>query len=415
MRILHTSDWHLGKTLEGFSRLEEQVQFLEELIDIVENRKVDLVLIAGDIYDSHNPPAAAESLFYQTISRLSHNAERVIIVIAGNHDNPDRLMAASPLANEHGVILLGLPKTSAECGKYGEFELTEAGEGYLKLEIRGEKAVVLCLPYPSEKRLNEILPGQDDEDIAKKAYSDRVGEIFKTLSNHFQTDTINLATSHLYVNGGLESESERRIQLGGSLAVDASMLPAAQYIALGHLHRPQRVGGASVPAYYSGSPLQYSKSEVGYSKAVYLIEAQPEQEVQIEEIYLRNYKPIEVWECDSIAAALERCQKEQDRNIWVYLDVTTDRVLTQAEIKEMKSLRSDIVQIRPIFISADESDADQANDYRTLNIEELFRSFYRHQKQGAEAPPEIINLFYKIMEGGEQEDEAAATQDQGTK
>jgi len=411
MRILHTSDWHLGKTLEGFSRLEEQEQFLDELIQIAEDRGVDLILVAGDIYDSPNPPAAAETLFYHSLKRLAHNGQRAIIVIAGNHDNPDRLMAASPLAHEQGVILLGLPKTVAACGSYGGFELYEAGEGYLKMKIRDEKAVILSLPYPSEKRLNEVLLGQDDESQAQKVYSDRIGELFSVLSAHFEPDAINLAISHLYVNGGVESESERRIQLGGGLAVDAAMLPAAQYIALGHLHRPQKLTGAIMPTYYSGSPLQYSKNESSYSKSVYLVEAQPGQEVQVEEIYLRNYKPIEVWECDGIAAALDKCRQEQERRSWVYLDITTDRVLTQAEIKEMKSLRQDIVQIRPIFKAAEASLIEENHDYRSLNIEELFKNFYRHQKQGTEAPPEIMDLFYKVLEGGEPENEAAAAED----
>lgn len=414
MKILHTSDWHLGKTLEGFSRLEEQEQFLDELVAIADRKAVDLILIAGDVFDSPNPSASAETLFYHTLKRLARD-ERAIIVIAGNHDNPERLMAAGPLAREQGVILLGLPKTIAECGNYSGFEVTEAGEGYLTLTIRDEKVVVLCLPYPSEKRLHEMLPGQDDEVQAQMAYSERIGEIFTNLSAHYTADTINLAVSHLYVNGGLESESERRIQLGGGLAVDAAMLPNAQYVALGHLHRPQRVSGATVPAYYSGSPLQYSKSEIGYSKAVFMIEVQPAQEAQVEEIYLRNYKPIEVWECDGIEAAIEKCRQEQAGNSWAYIDIKTDRVLTQAEIKEMKSLRQDIVQIRPIFMGAEESSASDSSDYRTLNLEELFRSFYRNQRQGAEPPPEMMELFYKVLEGGEEQDEAAAAQDQGFK
>lgn len=410
MKILHTSDWHLGKTLEGFSRLEEQEQFLNELVDIVETHAIDLVLIAGDIYDSANPPAPAETLFYQTLKRLAQD-QRAILVIAGNHDNPQRLMAASPLAHEHGVILMGMPKTIAATGNYSGFEVTEADEGYLKMKIRDEEAVVICLPYPSEKRLNEMLPGQEDEARAKKAYSDRVGEIFQVLSDHYTSNTINLAVSHIYVNGGLESDSERRIQLGGGLAVDAAVLPPAQYVALGHLHRPQRVNGAAVPAYYSGSPLQYSQSEVGYSKAVYIITVQPGQEANIEEVFLRNYKPIEVWDCDSIASAIDRCRQEESASSWVYINIKTDRVLTQTEIKEMKSLREDIVQIRPVFIESENVSAMAAGDYRSINIADLFREFYRCQKQGAEAPSEIMNLFYKVLEGGETEGEAAATED----
>ncbi|MER2141445.1 MAG: exonuclease subunit SbcD, partial [Priestia megaterium] len=111
MRLLHTADWHLGRTLEGRSRLAEQAQFLDELADIVEEEKVDAILMAGDAFDTVNPPAAAEQLFYESMSRLSNNGKRPIIVIAGNHDNPDRLSAASPLAVHQNITLLGLPTT----------------------------------------------------------------------------------------------------------------------------------------------------------------------------------------------------------------------------------------------------------------------------------------------------------------
>ncbi len=110
MRILHTSDWHLGRTLEGRSRLEEQVMFIDELCGIVEAEAVDLVLIAGDVFDTVNPPAAAEELFYDALNRLADGGKRGIVVIAGNHDNPERLCAASPLAERNGIILYGLPK-----------------------------------------------------------------------------------------------------------------------------------------------------------------------------------------------------------------------------------------------------------------------------------------------------------------
>lgn len=410
MRILHTSDWHLGKTLEGYSRLEEQEMFLDELTQIVEEKNVDLILIAGDIYDNSNPPAQAERLFYNTLKRLSKKGERAVLVIAGNHDNPERLMAANPLAYDHGVILLGKPKSTILPGKYGSFEVVEAGEGFVKIELRGEKAVLITLPYPSEKRLNEIITLEGDEESRRKSYSDRVGEFFQKLSTHYGKDTINLAVSHLYLKGGEESDSERQIQLGGSLAVDPSVLPAAQYIALGHLHRPQRVGQRGRKAFYSGSPLQYSRNEVHYSKCVYILDVKPGEEAQVEEVYLRNYKPIEVWECNSIEDALQKCRDNQEGERWVYLDIKTDRVLTQAEIKEMKELRKDIVQIRPIFMGKDDADGEKVEDYMKLKTDQLFKAFYQ-SRRGTEAPDEIMKLFYEIAEEEGGEDAASPIED----
>ncbi len=405
MRILHTSDWHLGKTLEGHSRLKEQELFLEELITIVEERNIDLVIIAGDIYDTSNPPAAAEKLFYDTIGRIANYGERCVLVIAGNHDNPDRLEAASPLANTHGVILLGNPSSQVEKGNYGNIEILESGEGYINLRIKDEEAVIVALPYPSEKRLNEIFSTGWDEDIKRESYSRRVGQIMERASQKYREDTINLAVSHLYMIGGAESGSERPIQLGGTFAVESSMLPKAQYIALGHLHRSQTVPGTQKRARYSGSPLQYSRSEAQNSNCVYVIDVLPGQDAHIEEVFLKNHKPIEVWKCTSIEDAMEKCRANMGRDIWAYLEIETDREITQQQMKDMKDLVTDIVQIYPRFRDIDgEMDIDE-EEYQHLQMDELFKAYYR-SVYGADIPQELLDLFYEIIQEGGETDEA---------
>ena len=248
MRILHTGDWHLGKNLEGASRMDEQELFLNDFVDIVEKNKVDLVIIAGDVYDNSNPPARAEKMFYDTLKKLSKNGERLILVIAGNHDNPERLVAAGPLAMEHGIIMSGTPKTVIQCGEYGQHKVINSGEGFIEVEINNEKAVILTVSYPSEKRLNEVL------------YGERIKSLFDSLEKNYRSDTINLVVSHLFAMGSEEGGSERSIQLGGSYIVNGSCFPKeAQYIALGHVHKPQIVPGTNKKARYSGSPLHYNK------------------------------------------------------------------------------------------------------------------------------------------------------------
>src|SRR3712207_2374218 len=116
MKILHTSDWHLGKYLENASRLEEQEKFLEDFKIVLDEENIDLVIIAGDIYDNINPPAKAERLFYKTLKDITKNGQRMVLIISGNHDNPERLVAANPLAYEEGVIMLATPKSIAEIG-----------------------------------------------------------------------------------------------------------------------------------------------------------------------------------------------------------------------------------------------------------------------------------------------------------
>lgn len=403
MKILHTSDWHLGKSLEGYSRLEEQELFIEELIEIVNREKIDLVIISGDIYDTGNPPAKAEKLFYCALKRISKGGKTPVLVIAGNHDNPERLVAASPLAYEQGIILLGTPKSIAEIGDYGYYHIIDSGEGYVEIEKNKEHLVALTLPYPSEKRLNEMITISMDEEEQQKSYSQKVGSILDNLSSKFREDTINIAVGHFFTAGGEGTDSERPIQLGGSLAVEPEVFPEkAQYVALGHLHRPQKVKGTGIEVYYSGSPLQYSKSEISYAKSLYIVEICPGKKAKIEEVYLKNYKPIEIWRCNNIEEALQRCEENSDRSVWVYLEIKTDRVLLQSEIKEMRRLKKDIVEIIPIF--NEQAEEKEVEDFRENSLEELFKNFYFHQKQ-VEPSEEMTELFLSIMNEGEEKDE----------
>ncbi|NLJ88244.1 MAG: exonuclease SbcCD subunit D [Epulopiscium sp.] len=403
MKILHTSDWHLGKNLEGYSRLEEQGQFLEELLEIVDREKIDLVIISGDIYDSGNPPAKAEKLFYSYLKRITKGGKIPTLVIAGNHDNPERLVAASPLAYEQGIILLGTPKSKALIGDYDYYSIIDAGEGYLEIEKNKERLVALTIPYPSEKRLNEMLSESMDEEEQQKSYSQKIADLLEKLSIKFREDSINIIVGHFFVAGGEGTDSERPIQLGGSLAVEADVFPKkAQYIALGHLHRPQKVKGTQLEVYYSGSPLQYSKSEISYAKSIYIVDILPGQKANVTEFYLKNYKPIEVWKCSSIEDALKKCEENSEKNVWVYLEIKTDRVLLQSEIKEMRRLKKDIVEIVPIF--NDEEEEEEIEDNKEKSLEELFKEFYYHQKQ-VNPTEEMIELFLSIINEGEEKDE----------
>ena len=380
MRVLHTGDWHLGKNLEGQSRMDEQELFLKDFIDIVEENKVDLVIIAGDVYDSSNPPARAEKMFYNTLKKLSKNGERLTLVIAGNHDNPERLVAAGPLAMEHGIIMVGTPKTVVQCGEYGQHKVINSGEGFVEIEINNEKAVILTVAYPSEKRLNEVLYGEMD------------------------SDTINLAVSHLFAMGSEEGGSERSIQLGGSYIVNGSCLPAeAQYIALGHVHKPQIVPGTNKKARYSGSPLHYNKKEINITKKCFIIDVEPKEECQISEVDFKVYKPIEIWKCESIDDAIERCEENKDRDCWIYLEIKCDRYIREDEIKKMKEIKNDILEIIPKLQNS-EDDAESDVAIQEKSFEEIFKDFYRKERN-VEADDEIVSLLLKLIneEGDENE------------
>ena len=405
MRILHTGDWHLGKNLEGASRMDEQELFLNDFVDIVEKNKVDLVIIAGDVYDNSNPTARAEKMFYDTLKKLSKNGERLILVIAGNHDNPERLVAAGPLAMEHGIIMSGTPKTVIQCGEYGQHKVINSGEGFIEVEINNERAVILTVSYPSEKRLNEVLYGEMDSDEDRvKTYGERIKSLFDSLEKNYRSDTINLVVSHLFAMGSEEGGSERSIQLGGSYIVNGSCFPKkAQYIALGHVHKPQIVPGTNKKARYSGSPLHYNKKEINITKKCFIIDVKANEECVVNEIELKVYKPIEVWKCESISDAIDKCEENKDRNCWVYLEVKCDRYIREDEIKKMKGIKKDILEIIP-KLQSDEED-ESAVTIQEKSFEEIFREFYKKERN-IEADDEVVNLLLKLVSEEGDEDEA---------
>ncbi|GAA0078634.1 exonuclease SbcCD subunit D [Clostridium sp. CTA-5] len=404
MRILHTGDWHLGKNLEGKSRMDEQELFLNDFVEIVKKNNIDLVIIAGDVYDSSNPPARAEKMFYDTLKRISSNGERITLVISGNHDNPERLISAGPLARDHGIIMVGTPKTIVQTGEYGRHKVIESGEGYIELKLNGEKAVILTVPYPSEKRLNEVLYGEmDNEDERVKSYSERIHSLFDSLKVHYKEDTINLVASHLFSMGSEEGGSERSIQLGGSYIVDGGCFPEeAQYIALGHVHKPQIVPGTNKRARYCGSPIHYNRKEINFDKKCFIADIKSGETPNIEEVKLNVYKPIEVWKCTNIDEAILKCKENAERECWVYLEIETDRYIREDEIKQMKDFKKDILEIIPKIKVNDEE--DDVKNISEKPFDEIFKEFYKKER-GVDAEQELVDLFLNIMSEVGEEDE----------
>ncbi|NLN64039.1 MAG: exonuclease SbcCD subunit D [Clostridiaceae bacterium] len=401
MRILHTSDWHLGKSLEQINRLDEQRAFIDFLVGAVEKQHIDLVIIAGDLFDTYNPSAAAEELFYEAIDRLNDKGRRPIVVIAGNHDNPERLCAASPLAYKNGIILLGYPSSDAGDWKITSetIKIADSGPGWLELCVPGcdEHTVILTLPYPSESRLEEVLTVDYDEISLQKAYSEKIGLILGKLSSKFRNDTVNLVTGHLFLRGGKESDSERTLQVGGALTVDPSVIPAnAQYVALGHLHRPQEIRHAPCPVFYSGSPLAYSFSEAEHSKAVFIIDVVPGEQAIVEPLYLNCGKPLRRWIADEgIGQAIKWCEEGRDENAWIDLEIVTDRVFTLEEQKTLRTLHPGIINIRPrIKQDAGAIVSPESREGRRIDV--LFKDFYRY-RMGVEIPDDLMEAFIEII------------------
>lgn len=406
MKLLHTADWHLGKHLEGYSRIKEQEAFIDELIEISDDNDIDMILVAGDIYDTFNPPAEAEKLFYGALKGLSQDGERVICIISGNHDSPNRLIAPSPLACSQGIIIMDKPGFNITENKVGKHEIVSGGEGYIELAINNEHVVLLALPYPSESRLNQVLAEIKDERIHQQGYSQKVGRIFTELEKHYRKDTINIAMSHLFIAGGQESKSERPIQVGGGLTVSRDKLPQkSQYTALGHLHCCQ-AACSERNAYYAGSPLQYSASERNHAKSVSIIELEAGEEPRIERVNLKNHKPLEVWEVDGVDNALKKCKRNSDREVWAYLKIKTDSPLLQSDIKKIRTIKNDILSIIPLTSEEFEKKKEELRE--ELDIKQLFKEYYLKTKE-TNPGEEVMAMFNRILndEGDKDETETA--------
>jgi len=383
VRILHTADWHLGRTLEGRSRLEEQAQFLDELVRIVEEEKIDVILMAGDAFDTVNPPAAAEQLFYESMSRLSDKGKRPVSVIAGNHDNPDRLSAASPLALGQSIQLIGYPTIDVQT---------------IYVPRTDETLRLAALPYPSESRLAEVLSEVNEELLLRNKYDERIAGMFEAMSQAFTPETINIAMSHIYVAGGSSTDSERPIEVGGAYTVAATSLPkSAQYVALGHLHRPQTIKRAETLARYSGSPLAYSFSEAGYAKSVTVFDAKPNEQIVASEIYLSSGKPLVRWKAtEGLAQVYSWLEEGKDKNAWVDLEVHLTNALSIEEIGRLRKKHSGFIHIRPVF-EEPKNNEDALNTTADLPIDELFTRFYKRQTGGADPEPELTKLFLELI------------------
>lgn len=239
MKIVHTADWHLGKRLENKSRLSEQFRALEELNELCEREKADIVVVAGDVYDSAIPSAEAEELFYKAAVMLSKN--RPLVAIAGNHDDAERLKAPFAVAKSHGIYLVGDMDNSrlTSDGVMG-------GEGFLRFNLGGEILNLATLPFPSRSRLG----GKGGD-----SYADFVlGYVNKCVSCFDKG--VNVFASHLYMDDCLLSDERP----ASSVLLTKEVLPVCDYCALGHIHKPQCIS-KSKNAYYSGSLLKYHFDE----------------------------------------------------------------------------------------------------------------------------------------------------------
>ncbi|MEI6682459.1 MAG: exonuclease subunit SbcD [Bacteroidota bacterium] len=402
MRILHTSDWHLGKRLEGFSRLEEQEAVLAEICEIAEREDVHAIVISGDLFDTFNPPAEAVELFYRSLKRLACNGRRAVIAIAGNHDMPERIDAPDPLARECGIIFAGSPNAllkpfSLEPG----MALTRSEEGFIELHLQGAGCPLrlLLTPYANELRLKSCLGVADTGDELRKV----LGLHWHHLAEKYcDTGGVNLLVAHLLFApdaGSLpeEPEEQRRINyVGGAPAIFTDGLPdGIGYVALGHLHRHQVVATKPCPVVYSGSPLAYSFSEADQDKFVVMVEAGAGEPVTTRKILLEKGRRLVRMRFGDIGEAVEWLTANQE--VFVELTIVSDQYLAAVDRKRLLDAHPAIVTIIPESrAKAGESNESGRVIDLTKGIEELFIDFFNHKK-GQDPGGQIMEIFREVI------------------
>jgi exonuclease SbcD len=377
MKIVHTSDWHVGRRWKGIQRLDEMEAVLEHLSEFIEREAVDLVLHTGDVFDSPNPPAEAERLVNRFFVRVGR-ARAHMVVIAGNHDDPQRLDARSLLAEYANVQILGRPR-SAQQG------------GHRVIGTRsGEKAVVGALPFASAGAWVSALDLAGDEASARSKYAWMFQRAVQNLSQPFQTDAVNLLMAHTHLEGAVFGESERRVHIGEDWAATAQTLPtSASYIALGHIHKPQKVGG-TLPAYYAGSALQMDFGEVGQQKTFAVVTAKPGKPAKIEHIKYEGGLPLV--DLRATLDELEGIADEHRDGCW--LRVTVPLAERDPDLnRKVRDLLPNALIVNP--------ELPEAEEHRTLRLAEgaspieQYSAYYLHEHQ-AEPDPDVVDTFQQL-------------------
>jgi exonuclease SbcD len=271
MRLLHTSDWHVGRKIRGHSRADEHRSVLAEIAAVAADRRVDATLVAGDLFDASSPSPEDEAVVYRALLDLADVGP--VLVVGGNHDNAARLEAVRPLLDLGRITLVARPKPPTE-------------GGVASLEHLGLR--VAFLPFVSQRgivKADQIM-GLDPDQHAQ-TYEGRMKRIIETLTEGMGLDTVNVMLGHLTAYGAQTGGGEREAHIFGYAVPPLAFPGSLSYVALGHLHRQQRVVAAA-PVWYSGSPMQLDFGEVGEEKGVLLVEAEAGQPVSVQSVAISS-------------------------------------------------------------------------------------------------------------------------------
>jgi exonuclease SbcD len=411
MRLLHTSDWHLGQTLHQFERSYEHEQFLGWLLDTLVAEQVDALIIAGDVFDNANPAAAAQARFYQFLTEARSRVPGLNIVIAaGNHDSPGRLEAPAPFLALFDATVIGA--ISRAPGVEGHEAAVDLERLLVPLRNRDGAIKAWCIAMPFLRPSD--LPRREE---APNPYVAGIEALYRAAfalaAARREAGQAIVAMGHCHLTGGqVSEESERRIVIGGAEALSASIFdPAIAYVALGHLHLAQKVGQDNTRR-YCGSPLPLSFSEINYPHQVLIIDLDGESVRDIRDLrvpraveFLRvPNQPAPVAQAIAELEALalpDRLEAE-----WPYLQVRVQltqpepglRALIEAALaqKPVRLARIETTYARPNPQETATDSALSIDDLSALPPVDFFQRLYQH-RFAEDAPVELLAAFSELL------------------
>ena len=384
MKFLHTSDWHVGRTIRNRSRADEHRAVFAEIIDIATHEQVDAVLVTGDVFHERRPPIGAEELVAQTLAELAQ-AQIPSVVIPGNHDDAARLRTLKPLGDLLQVHIVS--------------DLSEDPEALIvPFESRDgkEKALIGCLPYLHPHQVLTAAEGAGvSEDVRFSMYQTKVQDYFRALAETMQwidTSAVALLMAHLHIDQCEFGGGEWRSSV---FPVDVGTLPGQlHYVALGHMHKPQPIAGAKSQARYAGSILQMDFGEREQRKSVSLIEAQPNKPAAVSQVELSKGK----WLLRRIGTAEAILEQASDfADSWVEVILQPDGLTTELAdrvraLPEVISLRFEEGQAAAL------SDGDAVlHSPGDRPAAELFSEYYK-TKRKTDPEPELVALFNRLYQ-----------------
>lgn len=386
MRILHTADWHAGRNLKGIDRTPEIREALREVARLAIEERVDLILVSGDLYDKKNPGADAEATVYEFFLTTGQ-AGIPSVVIAGNHDAASRLDAASGMLGLANVRVLGEAKVAGHGGAF-------------QIKVGDEVAQIAALPFVSERRIvryAELLESDPGQWFEK--YREGMRKLVANLTKPFDESAVNLLLMHTTMDGATLSHSEYKFHCTESYSLSCDMFPhSTNYVALGHIHKPQPVEGfPENAARYSGSIVQLDFGEEGDRKYVNILEAAPGKPTRVEEVEIRAGKPLRAVRIDLAREELDkRLMSLQDFDGWLKIRLKLDT--PQPGLKDrIKTVLPNVLAVEFDFPEHERVET-QGVDTESVELLEAYAQYYQAER-GQDLPEDLRKAFRDLLEG----------------